>query len=208
MAKPTKRKSHDKSQSGTDREYLSCHKLPQVLSHSQAVLLQLHLPHLPLRHPYFLKLFPSLSYKSLSSILRHFSRSIEPLVMLPCIKLIPSPLAKSLIAVVDTCIISGGITAPPGRLLCMGRACCTVVFGWKFIFKKEKLSLCVVLAINKGYITVPAGFKVYELTDLSTAQQYRLVQMDAEQIPKPGQEQGTQVGEKSCGQYIYNAIVL
>ena len=48
----------------------------------------------------------------------------------------------------------------------MHGACCTVVFGWKFIFKTEKLSLCVVLAINKGYITVPAGFKVCELTEL------------------------------------------
>ena len=38
--------------------------------------------------------------------------------------------------------------------------------GWKFIFKKEKLGMCIVSAVNKGYITVPAEFKVCELTDL------------------------------------------
>jgi hypothetical protein len=38
--------------------------------------------------------------------------------------------------------------------------------SWKFIFKKEQLSLCVVSAVKKGYITVPAGFKMCDLTDL------------------------------------------
>jgi hypothetical protein len=38
--------------------------------------------------------------------------------------------------------------------------------SWKFIFKKEQLSLCVVSAVKKGHITVPAGFKMCDLTDL------------------------------------------
>ena len=38
--------------------------------------------------------------------------------------------------------------------------------SWKFIFKKEQLRLCVKLAINKGYITVPDGFKVCKFTNL------------------------------------------
>ena len=38
--------------------------------------------------------------------------------------------------------------------------------SWKFIFKKEQLSLCIVTAVKKGYITVPAGFKVSALTSL------------------------------------------
>jgi hypothetical protein len=40
--------------------------------------------------------------------------------------------------------------------------------SWKFIFKKEQLSLCVVSTVKKGYITVPAGFKMCDLTDLDS----------------------------------------
>ena len=38
--------------------------------------------------------------------------------------------------------------------------------SWKFIFKKEQLSLCVVSAVKKGYITMPAGYKLGDLSEL------------------------------------------
>ena len=38
--------------------------------------------------------------------------------------------------------------------------------SWKFIFKKEQLGLCVVSAVKKGYITMPAGYKLGDLSEL------------------------------------------
>ena len=38
--------------------------------------------------------------------------------------------------------------------------------SWKFLFKKEQLSLCVVSAVKKGYVTVPAGFRESDLASL------------------------------------------
>ena len=68
-------------------------------------------------------------------------------------------------------VVSGATVAPPPneRLLKenLRKFVAAKVFpNWKFIFKKEKLGLCVISAISKSYISVPTGFEDNQLADL------------------------------------------
>jgi hypothetical protein len=40
--------------------------------------------------------------------------------------------------------------------------------NWKFIFKKERLGLCGILAISKSHITAPPGFEENQLAELQS----------------------------------------
>ena len=71
-------------------------------------------------------------------------------------------------------VVSGSTITPPvnDRILKenLRKFVAAKVFpNWKFIFKKEKLELCVMSAITKGFITVPPGFEESKLAYLYSA---------------------------------------
>jgi hypothetical protein len=68
-------------------------------------------------------------------------------------------------------VVSGAtVTAPPNERILkenLRKFVAAKVFpSWKFIFKKDKLQLCVISAISKSYMTVPPGFEGNQLADL------------------------------------------
>lgn len=68
-------------------------------------------------------------------------------------------------------VVSGATSTPPAneRILKenLRKFVGAKVFpSWKFIFKKEKLGMCVISAIGKSYITTPPGFEERQLAEL------------------------------------------
>lgn len=68
-------------------------------------------------------------------------------------------------------VVSGATVTPPAneRILKenLRKFVAEKVFpNWKFIFKKDKLELCVVSAITKSFITVPPGYDQRQLAEL------------------------------------------